>query len=57
MERELKVQETNIEEKVEGTQANGSGGGNRGGILGAIVETIGEIVQQTKELIIGQHKT
>lgn len=70
MERESKVQQTKteeveeegkpsesiVEESFQRTQENGRGG-NRGGILGAIAETIAEIAQQTKELIIGQHKT
>ncbi|XP_041006484.1 seed biotin-containing protein SBP65-like [Juglans microcarpa x Juglans regia] len=55
VEEEGKPSESVMQESFQRMQENGRG--NRGGILGAIAETIAEIAQQTKELIIGQHKT
>lgn len=51
MEKEAKQSEKVIQETFQGTQEHG----NRGGwVPGAIGETIVEIAQQTKQLVIGQ---
>jgi hypothetical protein len=56
VEREAKPSENIIQETFEGTQEH-RGGEEEGGVLGAIGETIIEIAQQTKELVIGPDRT
>lgn len=54
MERERKPSENVVRETFQGGQEHGKGGGQDIGVLGAIGETIAEIAQETKELVIGQ---
>ena len=56
MGKEAKPSENVIRESFEESQEHGKGGGDDEdiGVLGAIGETLAEIAQQTKELVIGE---
>jgi hypothetical protein len=53
LEKEGKPSENVIGETFQGGEEHGKGG-EEIGVLGAIGETIAEIAQQTKELVIGE---